>query len=367
VKVCSRAWVVPLALIAMLEFSAGSALATTPVSGQSSHAEVTVPQAAPTPSLRGVSCPANNDCEAVGGYDSVHSIDGPLAELWNGTGWAVQPTTALGEEGLRGVSCASPVACLAVGSEGSWVWNGTVWSVPSSPSDYQAVSCPGANVCEAVGGPNAVGLNGTTWSEQQIVVPASAIYTYLTGVSCVTNDHCEAVGEYSSKGNQYYHTLAEVWDGTTWTIQSTPTPSTYTGAFAPAVSCTAIDVCMAVFSTLAEEWNGSTWKVQTLPGRSLAQAVSCPTSHFCIAVGGDGETLAEIWHGSSWTVQHTPSPNGSGGPTYGDSLTSVSCYSSSSCVAVGDRVKKTKKGGVPFAFSESWNGKYWAFKDVPRG
>jgi len=93
-----------------------------------------------------------------------------LAERWNGTSWAVQPTpnlTGATQSELSGVSCASTRACSAVGyyynSSGDLVtlaerWNGTSWAVQPTPnptgamqSELWGVSCPSASACSAVG------------------------------------------------------------------------------------------------------------------------------------------------------------------------------------------------------------------------
>jgi hypothetical protein len=39
-------------------------------------------------------------------------------------------------------------------------------------------------------------------------------------------------------------------------------------------------------------------------------SVSCSSSTHCVAVGGTshGKTLVEVWDGSDWTLQPSPSP-----------------------------------------------------------
>ena len=69
-------------------------------------------------------------------------------------------------------------------------------------------------------------------------------------------------------------TQAERWDGTTWTTQTTPAPPIPGGAALSKASCTSATACEAVGQrtvangsthTLAERWNGTTWSVQTTP------------------------------------------------------------------------------------------------------
>ena len=68
-------------------------------------------------------------------------------------------------------------------------------------------------------------------------------------------------------------------------------------------------------------------------GDSFLSSVSCVSTSWCVAVGSTGgdygvETLIETWDGSSWSVVESPNDGNS-------ALQSVSCTSASSCVAVG--------------------------------
>jgi hypothetical protein len=99
----------------------------------------------PTISLSGVSCSGAAACEAVGFYTNSSGVNVTLAEVWNGTKWAVrEPPNPSGStlDLLNGVSCASAAACEAVGYYASSgvdktlaeVWNGTKWAVQATPS-----------------------------------------------------------------------------------------------------------------------------------------------------------------------------------------------------------------------------------------
>jgi hypothetical protein len=67
--------------------------------------------------LYGVSCAMASACTAVGVQEPPGDGDAPLAERWNGTRWAVQPTPIPRTEyvdGLLGVSCATTSTCTAL-------------------------------------------------------------------------------------------------------------------------------------------------------------------------------------------------------------------------------------------------------------
>jgi|SRR5665213_1027371 len=310
------------------------------------------------------------------GHVRSGSVAGPLPQSGTSSKWSIEATPeVLKPQGsLLADACASPSWCVAVGyhpnSSGTHktlaeVWNGTSWTVQTTPnpsgaisSNLSAVSCSSATACTAVGAyENNSGTfvmlaevwNGTSWTMQTTPNPSGATGSNLNAVSCSSATACTAVGYYYSSSGQV--TLAERWNGTSWTVQTTPNPSgaTYIGLYG--VSCSSATACTAVGSyknssgtlvTLAEVWNGTSWTMQTTPNPSGAiisdlNAVSCSSATACTAVGSSGigssqvTTLAEVWNGTSWTVQTTPNPSGA---TYSD-LNAVSCSSATACTAVG--------------------------------
>ena len=100
-----------------------------------------------------------------------------------------------------------------------------------------------------------------------------------------------------------------------WSIQATPNPVGGSNSILNGGSCTSASACTAVGDynsgttgvTLAERWNGSTWSIQTTPNPtgapvSLLNGVSCASATACTAAGGynngtAGVTLAERWSG----------------------------------------------------------------------
>src|SRR5258706_11443610 len=165
-----------------------------------------------------------------------------------------------------------------------------------------------------------------------------------------------------------------------WKIRKPPTATAPGGQFNP-VSCSAANACTAVGTnlstsgvnvTLAERWNGTSWQHQstpnppndTVPIRSPdLLGVSCPTSHFCAAVGayqGDsvGVSLAEAWNGSRWTGQSFPAPVGSTSA----GLDQVSCTSARFCEAVGTY---RTSAGKNLAFPVTGDGASWRLQHLP--
>ena len=307
--------------------------------------------------LRGVSCPSSSVCIAVGNR-SVAGNGLPLAERWNGTSWSIEsiePTPNLLSGGLTGVSCASPTACSAVGSYNTTAgnqltlaarWNGISWSMQRTPnpagatySELFGVSCASPIACTAVGDyrndeRQQLALverwNGISWSIQPTPNPAGATISELNGVSCASKT-CTAVGG-GTPGPLGQLTLAERWNGARWSIQPTPNPAGSTGSLLYGVSCASTDRrCTAVgsynYRQLVERWNGKRWSVRRTPSpagemSSALNGVSCASPKACTAVGSyavgagcstfqppcSGLPLVERWNGHQLVDAAHPQP-----------------------------------------------------------
>ena len=245
----------------------------------------------------------------------------PLAERWNGTGWSLLPFPSLPNGAWQGwlgaVSCTSASACKAVGeffNGSAWGllaerWDGSSWSLESMPDPVPpanisqpgtnlnglSLSCSSGSYCTAVGGYDlnsgggqsfAERWDGSRWSLEATPKIAGAFETQLRGVSCTSPSACSAVGYYNPSSSGPHRTLAERWNGTSWSVQRTPNAL---GALV-AVSCTSGRACMAVgngFQPLVERKDGTSWSIERTPSAddALLQAVSCTSSVVCTALG----------------------------------------------------------------------------------
>jgi hypothetical protein len=345
-------------------------------------------QKSPTPNvatgggeLGAVSCPSSTDCVAVG-YDGAN----PLSETWNGTKWIVRPigtpTGAIGAA-MQGVSCptTSISGCTSVGAateagtgnEATLAehWTGGHWVVETTPpttggsagsATLMAVDCLKAAECVAVGtagfansGQSATLVeqwNGATWTVVPSPTPSGFAWSVLDGVSCSSSTSCIAVGDtVPSSGPESM--LAEGWNGIAWTMLTVPEPAGATESALTSVSCAPAAGCVAVgaatisgttIQSLAEGWDGSTWTIESMPTLTAPElnGVSCPAAGDCTAVGsvgtsGDtGEPLAEAWNGTAWTVDSTPSPTGRTEAWF----LAASCASTVVCEAAGFSLDK---------------------------
>jgi hypothetical protein len=347
--------------------------------------------------VSGVSCAATNACMAVGTYFDG-SANVPLAEAWDGTTWTLQPVPipsgAVGTF-LLGVSCAAATQCVTVGDYFTGpsnqtlaeAWNGTGWTVESTPappgaqSALAGISCRTATLCIAAGSSFttldrtlAEAWNGTTWRLLHPVDVAGAATTTLTGVACSASTACVAVGFWGfARGSNA--PLAEVWNGTSWSIKSTPIPNHAQFSGLTAVACSSASACTGVGSyssgnsglAFAESWNGITWALQHIPNRSGTTfsnltGIACPAATACTAVGayskGTGNlSLAEGWNGTAWKIQTTPNPTGA----TSINLSAVSCSAANACTAVGGYFD----GSSNLTLAEAWNGTKWSVQPTP--
>ena len=221
----------------------------------------TTPAFAASSDLNGVSCTSASNCMAVGDTNN-----GTLAERWDGTLWTVTATpNPASLDRLNGISCAATTMCVAVGATsvsggGATIveqWNGSVWAVvpsvnPTANSGLDGVSCVAVNACTAVGVegfPNTDNAtlveqwNGGSWSVVSSPNPGSTIDASFDGVSCVAATSCVAVGRYFVSSTGGYDSLIESWNGSAWTVVTSPNP-TAANLFS-AVSCAAATWCGA--------------------------------------------------------------------------------------------------------------------------
>ena len=248
------------------------------------------------------------------------------------------------DSGLYGVSCTSARDCIAVGNTirntnnnvFSELWNGQAWAIKATPR------------------------------------PKRTTYSNLGSVSCRSAKFCTAVGQYQAGNSSKSRTLAEAWNGQAWRIEATPNPKVgANGAGLSGVACSSPRACLAVGGydspsnrglTLAEAWNGRTWTIkatrnpQGTTGGDLS-GVSCSAANACMAIGGNG-TFAEVWNGKAWAIKNIPRPHGA---TFAF-LNSVSCRAKDACAAVGSE-SDSAQAERPVA--EAWNGKTWTTRTVP--
>jgi hypothetical protein len=366
--------------------------------------------------LFGVAAVSATDVWAVGYSFNDQGATRSLIEHWNGTSWSIATSPMIGSDKLRGVSALAASDVWAVGESNNQTltlhWDGTQWAaVPSANSDVtllSAVDIVSANDVWAVGS-YSIGANtsrtftehfagplcvtatppatftpertatvtptttpgcGASWN----IVPSPNNGTqsnYLDDVVSLAANDAWAVGGYSPGG--WAQTLAQHWDGTSWSIVASPAPG-QGGVFNGIAAVAPNDVWAVGFSqgvtqtvTLIGHWNGTQWA--TIPSPNVGQYANSLSDITAIsandiwAVGyyrlsnNVMQTLTLHWDGISWSV--VASPN-FGSQT--NILTGVSAVSSNEVWAVGT-YNIGVDGTLPLTIR--WNGTAWNIVSVP--
>ncbi len=332
-------------------------------------------------SLQGVGC-STTTCAAVGSAFPTNSFDrNGFIEQWNGTDWTLgtsaEPTGAVVTD-LNGAACPSAGLCLAVGDVGMGTagqegqasayaesWNGASWSTMTTPDPSGAtyvsltsVSCSSPTNCTAVGysettpgAPRtalAERMVGTNWTLQSPVIPPGATATSLQGVSCATAKVCTAVGSFVDSSG-VTETLVEQWNGTTWSVTSSPDVAGAATNDLLGVSCLGTATCVAVGysesgsgqeSSLAERLTTGVWAIETTPNvtgaySTVLSGVACMKGAPCEASGyaenGSGDTTLVVSGFTNWSTVKSATIVGD----YSTGLNGVACMSTTFCAAAG--------------------------------
>jgi hypothetical protein len=366
--------------------------------------------------LLGVTCMSASDCWAVGSYVIDASTRATLTEHWDGSTWTIiaSPNATGGQDNvLASVTCVSASDCWSVGyysidivdptgTAGTIIqvaqtlierWDGNAWAIVSSPNpsvdnSLAGITCTSTTACWAVGyssnsqvDSNQVDQslilvwNGTVWLPGTTPgVPASEAQT-LAGVTCASSSDCWIVGSLTSgwaKG------LTEHWDGTSWSMVTAPKVDGRPSNFLYSVTCSSKSDCWAVgfwfasnvARTLIMRWDGSSWSIVPSPNvndtdNHYLGGVTCVSASDCWAVGSrtdniglSARTLTLHWDGTSWSIVSS-APDTS--TVQGLDLESVSCASTSECMAVGF----TRGTAGDYGFAMRWDGSSWSVVPVP--
>jgi hypothetical protein len=174
--------------------------------------------------------------------------------------------------------------------------------------------------------------NGSAWSVANVPQPG-AVRDLLFGASALSPSDVWVVGDQEG-GNNVFETLAEHWDGSTWSVVPTPDPGS-AGNHLYAVDAVSPDNVWAVGQQLGrrapdqglvEHWDGQRWSVVPLPASSASVLLDGVTvsGGEVWAVGesdspAGGVPLIEHLQNGAWSTEHLPAlPGGANwGNLYG--------------------------------------------------
>jgi hypothetical protein len=296
-----------------------------------------------------------NDGWAVGFYYDGSGFARTLTMHWDGAQWTTvgSPNAGSGSSYLYDVAAISANDVWAVGnytggarptSTLTMHWDGTQWTIVSSPNagslanDLRGVTATGPNDVWAVGfyfgNDNhdktlAMHWNGTQWTIFTTPDPGPAI-NRLFGAAAVAPNDVWAVGNYNIPASDLFLTLTLHWNGTQWSVVSSPNPGAEYNLVIEVSATSASDAWAVGFwtagdstgnhQTLTIHWDGTQWSVVSSPNSdyntNYLYGVSGTSANDVWAVGfgqnsvgqNPGQTLAIHWDGTHWTRAASPSP-----------------------------------------------------------
>src|ERR1019366_7747228 len=308
-------------------------------------------------------CPADGSCVAIGSYlDTAGLYEGVIetlsAGIWTPTE-APRPSNFNSTEGL----------------------------------DLFALSCPAVESCVATGFSAAGGkslfetLSAGAWTATVAPVPVDANANPQDGIgslSCPAVGSCVALGTYFDTSDAVQGMFVTL-SGGSWTSVQEPKPPNFTGwtGVTPAtVTCPAVGACVAMGSYSAtslsevsffETLSGGTWTPTTAPlpansNDAIVTSLSCPSVSSCVAVGyvdvaspGTQLGLIETLSAGTWVPSTAPLPGTTSSPPYSN-LTIVTCPTSGSCVATG---WFTDSNNIQQGVLETLSGGTWSPATAP--
>jgi hypothetical protein len=215
-----------------------------------------------------------------------------------------------------------------------------------SPNDVWAVGFQNVNNHDRT---LAEHWNGTSWSLAATINVGSS-HNDLFGVSGIATNNVWAVGAYETNTTSHATaTMAQHWNGTSWSKVATVNPSSYSYLFAvAAVSSNSVwavgttyNFSVGAYQTLVEHYNGSSWSVISSPNTGFSDtwnqlfAISALSDTDIWAVGsltpsvGPLQSLAVHSDGTIMSVVGTPNMIGD------NELLSVNALEPGHAVGVG--------------------------------
>jgi hypothetical protein len=286
----------------------------------------------------------------VVGNELVNPVGRVAAEHWNGSSWTLVSTPDIGSgpKVLNGADAVASNDVWAVGASGGSTgsryktlvehWNGTQWQIVASPN---------------------VGTNTSNT---------------LASVDTLSRTDTWAVGSYwtvTAPGvGTVRKTLIERWNGTSWSVVSSPNPSTFSNSLLDVAAIGPNDVWAVGWKlspqglrSLILHYDGTAWTAKSAvptvgTGDNVLTGISAVSANDIWATGyyDDGaqqKTLTLHYDGSSWSS--VPSASGGDGVSI---LRDISAFSPSDAWAVGLEYRASVKHYV--ASTQHWNGSTWS-------
>jgi hypothetical protein len=292
---------------------------------------------------------STNDVWATGSFTipGTQTSNG-LIQHWDGSRWSIVPNPNPGTKSyfIKAVSAVSTNDVWDVGFTAdkngnkhktlTEHWNGSQWSIVPSPNAGQdnflagvvAVSTSnvwavGLGISNSVGSALILHWNGKQWSVVPSSNPGSTFYS-LTEARAVSANDIWSVGN-AVNNNGVFQTLIEHWNGTKWSVVSSPNVGSINDSLFSVTTVSTNDVWAVGISTnnskndrtLIQHWDGKQWSVVSSPNVGSQTndlfEVGAASANDIWTVGQYlnnskvSLTLIQHFDGSKWSI--VPSPN----------------------------------------------------------
>jgi hypothetical protein len=245
-------------------------------------------------------------------------------------------------------------------------YDGTVWNSRVGPydgngselRDFQSFGASDAWVVGDAFQSSFIGhWDGDRW--KQVDSPNPTDFNSLRGISGAAPDDVWAVGSAFHRDDGTTITVADHWDGHSWTQVPTPNATSSNGLIAVnAISSNDVWAVGTTGAPLIEHWDGSSWSLveQPAPAGQLTSVIGFgPDDVWAVGhVGGypnQTTPLLEHWDGTAWSVTAGLRMGALG------SLYALSGTSSSDIWAVGCTLRNEKYGHETVI--EHYDGTRW--------
>jgi hypothetical protein len=271
---------------------------------------------------------------------------------------------------LGNVTCTSVSDCVVAGYVES-----------SNPADVSYPPKVPADLYQAV----LWHWDGHSWAYQSSGTTGAV---GLVGSACAGASDCWAAGAHfvGKLGNQLVGVIVH-YNGDVWSPSPFPSAA---GVALNGVACITAENCLVAGNrqtsattaeALVEHWDGKTWSAMSAPSPkdamwSVLESLTCYSATDCVALGnadnsanGSGYFFAERFNGTSWSM--VPAQNAQQFNMGNDSgLFEIACPSRTDCLAVGAALGYTHGqlgADFPGGVAEQWDGKSWtALKPTPQ-
>jgi hypothetical protein len=283
---------------------------------------------------------AENDVWVVGST-AGEAARRTKAEHWDGRSWSLVPTPNVEENGDN--------ALIEVDGSASE----DVWAVGYSERAKEYTTL-------------VEHWDGDRWRVVESPNVGTSQFNTLTSVDALSDTDAWAVGSYRTATSR--KTLIQRWDGTSWTIVSSPNPGTLSNSLLDIAAAGSGEIWAVGWKSSGEglrslvlHRDGTRWVEVAMPtvgtGDNVLTGVSAAGAGDVWATGYyvDGtqyKTLTLHYDGDTWS--RVPSPNGGDGISI---LRDIGAYSSTDAWAVGFEYRADQ--GLYVASTQHWDGSTW--------